>query len=204
MLRWNTDKRYLRELEAAGIPIVPTVWVEVGDPVPDVAWDDLVVKPSVSAGARLSARYERGDDIADHVARIHAVGAAAMVQPYLAAIDEGEKGTYVFGGAVSHAISKRPVLDAIRSPRDDMSAGAHQLVGPAPVDPRLATFAMRVLVASPPVLYGRVDTVAGNDGEPVLMELEVTEPYLFLEHAPEGADRFVVAVAQWLSEGYRT
>jgi len=201
VLRWNTDKRYLRELEAAGIPIVPTVWVEEGDRAPDIAWDDFIVKPSVSAGARLSARYERGDDIAGHVARIHAVGAAAMVQPYLAVIDSGETGTYVFGGAVSHAIRKRPVLEAIRSPRDDMSAGAHQLVGPAAVDPRLATFAMRVLAASPPVLYGRVDTVAGDDGEPVLMELEVTEPYLFLEHAPEGADRFAAAVARWLSEG---
>src|SRR4029077_2046002 len=145
-----------------------------------------VVKPSVSAGARLSARYRRDDEIAGHIARIHAIGAVAMVQPYLASIDQGETGTYVFGGEVSHAITKGPVLDDLTEPREDLYGGAHQLGGPAPVDPRLAAFAARVRSVAPDVLYSRVDTVMGDDGEPVLMELEATEPYLFLEHAPEG------------------
>jgi hypothetical protein len=62
-------------------------------------WDQFVVKPSVSAGARLSARYARGDDITAHVAAIHATGSSAMVQPYVDAVDStGETGTYVFGG----------------------------------------------------------------------------------------------------------
>jgi len=200
VLRWNTDKRYLRDLSAAGVPIVPTVWAEPGDPVPDVQWEDFVVKPSVSAGARLSARYQRGDDIAGHVSRIHAIGAAAMVQPYLGSLaDVGETGTYVFGGEASHAVTKAPVLEEIRSPRDDLDAGSHQLVGPAEVDTRLAAFALQVIACAPPVLYSRVDTVMGDDGEPMLMELEATEPYLFLEHAPEGADRFAGAVARWLA-----
>jgi hypothetical protein len=73
-------------------------------------------------------------------------------------------------------------------------------VGPAAVDPRLAAFAASVLSVAPDVLYSRVDTVMGADGEPVLMELEATEPYLFLEHAPEGADRFAGAVSDWLRE----
>ena len=199
VLRWNTDKRYLRNLEGAGIPVVPTVWVEEGEPVPGIGWNEFVVKPSVSCGARLSARYTRGDDIGGHIARIHAIGAAAMVQPYLPSIDDGETGTYVFGGEVSHAIRKGPVLHDLTEPRDDLYGGSHQLVGPADVEPRLVTFAMRVLDAAPAVLYSRVDTVTGDDGEPVLMELEATEPYLFLEHAPEGADRFASAVARWLA-----
>jgi hypothetical protein len=67
VLEWNTDKRYLREMEAAGVPTVPTVWVEDGEPVPRLDWGDFVVKPSVSAGSRLTARYRRGDDSGDHV-----------------------------------------------------------------------------------------------------------------------------------------
>jgi hypothetical protein len=154
VLRWNTDKRYLRDLEAAGVPTVPTVWVEPGDDVPAVVWDELVVKPSISAGARLSARYRRGDDIGEHLRRIHATGAAAMLQPYVPAVEsEGETGTYVFGGEVRHAVSKGPVLARGRGPSDDLSAASHQLVGPAAVDPVLARFALRVLEAAAPMLY---------------------------------------------------
>ena len=30
ILRWNADKTYLRDLEARGIPVIPTRWLEVG------------------------------------------------------------------------------------------------------------------------------------------------------------------------------
>ena len=200
VLRWNTDKRYLRDLDAAGVRVVPTVWVEPGESIPDVEWTDFVVKPSVSAGARLSARYRRGDEIGAHVGRIHELGAAAMVQPYVPPADgEHETGTYVFGGEVSHAIRKEPVLEAVRVPLSDLSAGSHQLVGPAVVDRRLAEHALEVLAAAPAVLYARVDTVMDESGQPMLMELELTEPFLFLEHAPEAADRFARAVVDWLT-----
>ena len=200
VLRWNTDKRYLRDLESAGVRIVPTAWVDVGDDVPELDWDDFVVKPSVSAGAWLSARYRQGDDITDHVARIHATGAVAMLQPYVSPVDgTHEVGTYVFGGEVSHAIRKHPVLDDVREPKDDLSGGAEQLVGPATVTAALAEHATEVLACAPPVLYARVDTVTAEDGEPMLMELEVTEPFLFLEHAPDAAERFASAVAAWWS-----
>ena len=200
VLRWNTDKRYLRDLESAGVRIVPTKWVEAGDGVPDLDWDDFVVKPSISAGARLSARYRRGDDVTDHVARIHGIGAAAMLQPYVSPVDgTHEVGTYVFGGEVSHAIGKEPVLDNVRTPKDDLSGGQEQQVGPTAVAPRLATHATEVLACAPPVLYARVDTVTAEDGQPMLMELEVTEPFLFLEHAPDAAARFARAVVGWRS-----
>ncbi|MBV9410802.1 MAG: hypothetical protein JO148_04350 [Acidimicrobiia bacterium] len=200
VLRWNTDKRYLRELEAAGIRTVPTAWVEAGDAVPTVEWDDFVVKPSVSCGARLSARYRLGDDIAGHIERIHGIGAAAMIQPYVGPMDgRHETGVYVFGGEVSHAIRKEPVLDDVRVPQDDLSGGANQVVGPSEVATDLAAHALGVLQCAPSVLYARVDTVLDPDGEPMLMELEVTEPFLFLEHAPDGAPRFARAVADWVS-----
>ena len=202
-LRWNTDKRYLQELEAAGIPIIPTTWVEPGEDIGVIDWDDFVVKPAVSAGARLSARYRRGDDPRAHIERIHVAGSTAMVQPFVDAVEStGETGTYVFGGTVSHAIRKGGILKAGRPATEELDHGSHLLVGPKPVDPDLAAFASRVLATSPPVLYARVDTVPGSDGRPVLMELEVTEPYLFLEHASAAAaDLFASAVADWLRNG---
>jgi len=200
VLRWNTDKRYLRELESGGIRVVPTAWVEEGDAAPAVEWDDFVVKPSVSCGARLSARYRRGDDIVGHVELIHGIGAAAMIQPYVGPIaGRHETGVYVFGGEVSHAIRKEPVLDTVRVPQDDLSGGANQVVGPMDVPAVLAAHALDVLACAPEVLYARVDTVADANGDPMLMELEVTEPFLFLEHAPEGALRFARAVVRWCS-----
>jgi hypothetical protein len=200
VLRWNTDKEYLRDFAAAGIPTVTTMWIASGTAEPDVNWDDFVVKPSISAGARLSARYRRGDDITGHVRAIHEAGSVAMIQPYLPSVDTtGETGTYVFGGEVSHAIRKGGILQEGRAPLDELDLGSHQQVGPSTVDPALAAFAGRVLTAAPPVLYARVDTVPDADGEPLLIELEVTEPYLFLVHAPPAADRFAAAVADWLA-----
>lgn len=199
VLEWNTDKRYLRDLEGAGVPIVPTIWVEAGEPAPQPAWDDFVVKPSVSAGARLSARYRRGDDIGEHLHRVHVAGAAAMLQPYLPSIDtDWETGTYLFGGEVSHAIRKAQALPPAGAPVDDMSNALVQPVSASEVDTQLAAFALRVLEAAPPLLYARVDTAAGPDGDPLLLELEATEPYLFLEHASAAADRFAAAVSRWL------
>jgi hypothetical protein len=199
-LTWNTDKRYLGDLADAGIPTVPTLWVEPGERSPEIPWPAFVVKPAISAGARLSARYDQAEDPDLHVRRIHRAGATAMIQPYVDAVDTtGETGTYVFGGEVSHAITKGTILRTGEPARDELSASSHDQVGPTPVDPTLAAFAQRVLAVAPPVVYARVDTAPGPDGEPLLLELEVTEPFLFLEHAPPAADAFATAVMEWMT-----
>ena len=131
--------------------------------------------------------------------RIHRTGAWAMVQPYLESVDEeGETGTYVFGGEVSHAIRKGAILEPGRPASDALDAGSHQRVGRADVDPILAEFARAVVRSSLSVLYARVDTAPGPEGTPVLLEFEATEPFLFLEHEPAAADRFATAVVDWL------
>jgi hypothetical protein len=111
VVAWNTDKTYLRRLAQAGIPVVPTTWVEPGDPFtpPD---HPFVVKPSISAGARDTAAYEAGDSsAAELVSRLHALGKTVMVQPYIAAVeDAGETSVLVFGGAVSHGARTSAVL----------------------------------------------------------------------------------------------
>lgn len=204
VLRWNTDKRYLRSLEEAGIPVVPTSWGLGDGDGPGLPDGEFVVKPAVSAGARNSARYNGAADHARaraHVEAIEAAGDVAMVQPFMPAVESvGETGTYVVGGAVSHAIRKMSILDPGAAP-GDISDGSVDRVFASDVDPALAAFAQSVLAASPgPCLYARVDTVPGPSGEPLLMELEVCEPYLFLDRSPGAAARFATATARWLAE----
>lgn len=207
VLRWNTDKRYLADLQSAGIDIVPTRWFDDGETevtIPD-EWDEVVVKPAVSVAGMLSARYGRADRAAaiSHIADLVARGRGAMAQPYVRSIDrQPESGTYLFGGRVSHGITKSGILKPGGGVHDDHTLAVDQEVKPAEVSDLLAGFARRVVAAvpgSPTLLYARVDTVMNDDGDPWLIELEVTEPYFFLVHAPEAAARFAAAVVEWLA-----
>ena len=209
MLEWNSDKRYLRDLADAGVPIVPTAWVGPGDQVP-AAWPwagagEVVVKPAVSAGSRGAARYDADDRarIEAHVAAIGATGDTAMVQPYLADVDViGEAGTYVFGGEVSHAITKGAVLLPGAAPPTDFSLAHGQAAVAAEVTPELVAVATDVLARLPPSvgrpLYARVDALRDAAGALVLLELEVFEPFLYFETDPEAPARFAHAVEAWL------
>ncbi len=112
VLAWNTDKRYLHELAAAGLPVVPTTLVAPGAPFTAPA-GEYVVKPTVSAGSRDTARFTVGENerAAALAAAIHASGRTAMVQPYVASVDaRGETALLFFDGAFSHAIHKGPLL----------------------------------------------------------------------------------------------
>jgi glutathione synthase/RimK-type ligase-like ATP-grasp enzyme len=191
VVAWNTDKTYLRRLADAGIPTVPTTWVEPGDTF-DVPAEPFVIKPSVSAGARDTAAYEGGDETArEHVAALLAAGRTVMVQPYVAAVDtEGETAVLVFDGAVSHAARKSAVL-ALGAGEPEL--GGWSMAARAPSEAEVS-LALRVLDEvrgwGDELLYARVDLLPG----PVLIELEVTEPSLFLGLAPGSAQRFAAAV----------
>ena len=199
LLRWNTDKVYLRDLEDAGVPVVPTVW----DPtdaaqLPDAA--EWVVKPSVSAGARDTARWSDPASALRHVAELTDARRTAMLQPYLTRVDdEGETALLFLGGRFSHAVRKGPLLrrgegvDQGRNSRGDLrrveSTAEQRAVAQAVLD------AVPAAVSSVPPLYARVDLVADDLGRPVLLELELTEPSLFLPQAPEAAGTLARAVA---------
>ena len=200
VLRWNTDKRYLRDLAGAGVPVISTRWSDSASL--EFPEGEFVVKPAVSAGARMAARHTSVQSAARHVSAIHESGDIALVQPFVPTVESvGETGTYVFGGVVSHAIRKMGILDRGAPPADSPTASSVDRVGPTPVSEELAEFALAVVAASPgPCLYARVDTVPDPDtGSPLLMELEVTEPYLFLKDQPEAAARFATATAAWLT-----
>lgn len=197
-LRWNTDKRYLAALAGAGVPVVPTLFVAPGDPLDELgSWldrhDAVVVKPTVSAGSRDTARHDAADRGAamEHVAALVAAGRTAMVQPYLAAVDDdGETGMVLFEGSFSHAFSKAALL---RDGWADVQGSFAQetIEAHVPGDDEL-TVAEQVLEATTSLLgstptYARVDVLRDDEGRPVLLELELTEPSFFLAHSEGGA-----------------
>jgi glutathione synthase/RimK-type ligase-like ATP-grasp enzyme len=188
VVRWNGDKRYLGDLAAAGVPVVPTRYLAPGD-APDLPVDkEYVVKPASGAGARYAARYTPADHDAAlrHLARMHEEGLTAMVQPYLAGIDvSGERALQFFGGRFLHASRKGAVL-APGTAYDADKVAHPDLVPWSPTRAELAV-AERALAAVPDaaeLLYARVDIVDGQDGRPMLMELELVEPNLFLDLHP--------------------
>jgi hypothetical protein len=205
VLAWNSDKRYLRDLERTGVAVVPTLWLGPGETLTGIRWERFVVKPVISAGARASATYGRSGlpEARRHVDAITAGGVTAMVQPHLTSIDrEGEVGVYVIGGEVSHAIRKAGVLRAGAPPAADLSLGRHQQVVPSPLLEEHVRFARAVLDGVPGgpdrLLYVRVDMARGEEGELLLLELECIEPRLFLEHAPARAGAVAGVFATWL------
>ena len=195
-LRWNLDKRYLRDLEAAGVRIVPTTFVEPGaDPAFDLGEEEVVVKPSVSGGGFQTARYRphEHDRARSHVQELVEAGRTAMVQPYQDAVDTvGEVGLVFLGGVFSHAMHKDPMIRRGVGPAPSLID--NQVVTPATASPsqlelgHLAVGAADQLLG--PTTYARVDTVIGTDGRPALLELELLDPVLFLTTAPDSADRF--------------
>jgi hypothetical protein len=210
VVRWNTDKTYLRALAGAGLPVVPTEWLEPGDDFVVPEHGEYVVKPAVSAGSKDTNRYGAGDHdelAVAHVRALLAAGRTVMVQPYLDAVDTaGETALLYVGDELSHAVRKGPLL----TPAMEPVAGAYKEEEilprePGPVERAVSEQVLDALAGVCPagradLLFARVDLVPGSDGQPVLLELELTEPSLFLVHdGADGADaaaRFAAAIAK--------
>lgn len=201
VVRWNTDKRYLGELAAAGVATVPTRYLAPGDPAELPDDHEYVVKPTSGAGARFAARYrpEERETALRHLARMHEEGLTAMVQPYLSRVDtSGERALQYVGGRFLHAGRKGAVLapgtpyDADKVPHPRLTAWQ-----PTPAELALAESALAAVPHGPDaagLLYARVDVVDGDDGEPCVMELELVEPNLFLGLHPESVPVVAEAV----------
>jgi glutathione synthase/RimK-type ligase-like ATP-grasp enzyme len=195
VLAWNTDKRYLDDLSAAGVPTVPTVFVEPGDSIP-AGWEpggDIVVKPAVSGSAADTGRFSGPGDAAatELVDALHAQGRTAMVQPYLTGIDaEGETSLVFLGGRFSHAVRREPLLGTSGVRGSVVVADVLATVRgvePAAAQLSLAELAMDAVPGGRGRLgYARVDVIPGPDG-PVLLELEATDCFLFLSFASPAA-----------------
>lgn len=206
VVEWNTDKAYLGELGAAGVPVVPTRWFRPGDSAELVAeWSEVVVKPSVSAGAADTSRYaaDEAERALAHIDRLMAAGRTAMLQPYLSRVDDdGETALIFIDGRFSHAMRKGPILGlgqaalTAETYREEMTQR----------EPSVAELevASQVLAAVPGggerLLYARIDLIPGSDGSPVLIEAELTEPSLFLDSVEGSVDRLVDAIVRRLEQ----
>ena len=208
VLQWNTDKRYLAELARAGIGVVPTDWVGPGDSwkIPEDSGElSYVIKPAVSLCALDTGRYDLADRHERQLARAHMVrlqdaGRVAMVQPYLSQVESNGESSLVFiAGRFSHAMRKGPALDGPDRGEDRRFApgGGVDLSRRDPTEAELGV-AQRTLELVPggrdQLLYARVDLVPSNDGVPLVMEVELTEPNLFLDAAPHALPWFVSAI----------
>jgi hypothetical protein len=207
VLAWNTDKSYLSDLAARGIPVVPTEWLRPGQgwSLPDRGgW---VIKPAVSLASLDTGVYQLEDPreqllAAEHVRRLHGDSRVVMVQPYLRAVDEeGETALVYLNGAFSHAMRKAAVLtgpntgiDRRFQPHGGLALRRHR-----PTRRELAA-AERVLDGIPwmrnQLLYARVDLISDRDADPILMELELTEPQLYFHDVPAAADRMAAIIEE--------
>lgn len=199
---WNLDKRYLLDLAKAGLPIVPTTYLTPGGQL-DLPECDVVVKPVVSAGARNTGRYRptERDNAIKHVRMLHGAGVDAMVQPYLKEIDTmGERALVFFDEKFSHAVRKDAVLQT--SGIDNDRFPHPNLTRYTPSEPELATAAtaLRAVCGSRHLLpYARIDMVPGSTGDPVIMEVELIEPNLFMTWSAGAAKRFTAALADFVT-----
>lgn len=221
VVAWNTDKHYLADLAAHGVPVVPTAFVEPGATwqVPEGMSGDVVVKPAVGAGAGHTGRFAVDDPAAARlVQRLLDAGQAVMVQPYLEAVEQiGETSVIHLGGAFSHAITKgallrvhgeRGAFDHHEYVEEISPAGANAAqheVAELVLAGTTATFADRAPTdgsgVEPVLSYARIDLLPGPDG-PLLLEVELTEPSLFLQHAPDTAvRRWAMHLAQLAAAG---
>lgn len=197
VLRWNLHKGYIRELEAAGVPVVPTAWIQRGDS-PDLAglmeergWDDVVVKPAVGAGSYQTRRFDpalarrEGDAFAASL-----VGRGdAMVQPFMSSVTTtGERALVWIDGEFTHQVVKQPRYHG----QDEQVSTASR---PAARD--LAVAEQALAGVRDDLLYARVDIIEDDDGAPLVSELELLEPSLFLLQHPPALDRFVAAIARY-------
>lgn len=202
LVRWNSDKRYLLDLERAGVAIVPTFRADPADPgaalreIDERGWRDVVIKPCVS----LDGHGVRRIDAGDFSRAFDPAGTALaplIVQPFMPQIIErGELSIAFIAGRYSHTARKKPAAGEFRV-QERLGGSVRPAVPPAGA----VEFARAVLekVGRPP-LYARVDLIEGGPSAPpfLLTELELVEPSLFLATHPPAAGEFAAAIRDLL------
>jgi hypothetical protein len=202
IVRWNSHKSYLRRLSEEGFPTIPTEWVDRGGTVDLGAviaarsWPEAVVKPAVSASAHGTVKVAAGnlDEAQGHLDDLTRHG-DALIQPYLHEFEaRGETSVIWLDGEQTHCV-RRP---------SGMHVPLHVAHVGAPLDPsvdelRLAQRAYEWIEPAP--LYARIDLLDTRDHGPLVLELELVEPALYLRHSVEVADRFAAAVLRRVTEG---
>lgn len=204
VVRWNTDKRYLADLAAAGLPVVPTTHLRPGQAIDldrdlSAAVGDVVVKPAVSVGSLDTARYSPTEraDARKHVHRLLGDGRAVLVQPYQDAVDrDGETSLVYIDGALSHGFRKGPILLERTDPSEGVLFREEELSVRRPTADQAAVgdAVIREIEARfGRLLYARIDLLP-TPGGPLVLEVELVEPSLNHDLGPGSADRFAAAI----------
>lgn len=189
IIRWNSDKSYLEDLDRKGAPVIKTVYLDrvtqagVARAFEELASDKIVIKPIVGGGAWRQVLHTKGEPFPD---RNELPPEGAMVQAFLPSVlDEGEYSFLYFGGHFSHAAIKRPKSGDYRI--QSLYGGTEETYVPKKEERETARLILDALDFTP--LYARVDLLRDTDGILKLIELELLEPYLYLPHAEgEGGD----------------
>ena len=197
VIAWNTHKGYLTELGERGAPVVPTILLRRGESAGLVAllasrgWERAVLKPAVACDSH-GALAVGTANLAAGQAHLEAIVGEGdlLIQPYLPSVDEpGERCLVFLDGAYSHAVRKNSLA------RGGRWAGLPEGVPVEPAaDERAAADRVLALCGFADLLYARVDLLRGPAGEPLLLELELTEPTLFLRDRPGAAERVAAAL----------
>jgi len=200
LLRWSTDKAYLEDLREAGLPVVPSAFLAPGQGEEHPFTDrEHVVKPTVSAGSKDTLRLGPGEAGRSraHVRAVHGSGRVALVQPYVEGVDvSGETAVVLVDGEVLHAVRKGPLLRPSGDPVEGLFA-REEITSREPSAAELdvarrARDVVRARTGAVP-LYARVDLLPSPEG-PLVLELELAEPSLFLDVAPGAPEAFAAAV----------
>ena len=185
VVRWNSDKLYLKELGERGAVTIPTLWPERAGPADVLAafdhfnTDRVVVKRRVGAGAIGQDSFSRDNPPPAN----WSIEQAAMVQPFLPAIQsEGEQSFIFIDGILSHALLKRAAGGDYRI--QTLYGGVELPLDPAPTDRAAAEAVLALLPFDQPPLYARIDMVRLEDGRLAVIEAELIEPYLYPEQGP--------------------
>ena len=196
-IHWNLHKRYLLALERASVPVVPTRLVTRGETTSlqtimrDLGAKRAVVKPAISAASRATLRVDEEDSAAGE-AHLRALAAHedVLVQPYLASVEgHGERAVVWIDGTVTHAVRKSPRF----------AGGAESVSTAVDVAPDEIALAEKAIAVAPgPLIIARIDVARGDDGRPMVMELELIEPSLYFVQSPVALSRYVAAVQKRL------
>ena len=191
VMKWNTNKTYLSILENKGVPIIPTKFANnLDEALPTIRWafekaPAVAIKPTVGAGARLAGKASTEVEAIDYVKKILEAKRTVIIQPYILSVDdEGEKAIIVINGEISHAAKKVPAL----------TKGGHgDAAGQLEITTEMRDIVKNISNAVSEwndLLFARIDVVRMGE-KLVLMELELTEPWLFMQFRPEaGVDLF--------------
>jgi O-ureido-D-serine cyclo-ligase len=206
-VKWSSDKHYVEDLAKQGVPTVPTRFIEPGERADQhiaellgqLDGDEFVVKPAVGGGSFGAQRFgrEEEEDATRHALTLLNERKSVLLQPYLRRVDEqGETSLIYFDGEFSHAIRKGPILRRKEGPSTQLFAKeAITARVPDAEELRIGARALRAVPFGTP-LYARVDLLREQQGDPVVLELELIEPSLFFACAAGSAERLAAAVVR--------